>query len=336
MEKVQSDVFGNPVEAVEAVRTEEPENPVDEVVSVKVDPNDTKKKEIKKRKSASLNAVAYFYKKQKKKIDKKFDDDIWYWSLDGYFSPSYSIHCTANTHDSDYSLQTSLIEQKPAFSYTLGANIIFHTKNTILQTGITYTSLREKLYCSENITRIDSSYYYDYFETTYFETVIVDSYYQVSNGDTTWYYVNKEEWITKTDSSLITDYDTVVAEIENEYLNKYSYLQVPFIIGYSFDHRKFTYSVKGGIVACFFIKAQGRTIKGNENTDVVVTNDLPFKSPYFLFQASVGISYNLYKNTSLFLEPRYKCSINSLYKNYYSISHKYHSFGINFGLKYKF
>jgi len=241
-------------------------------------------------------------------------------------------------------------------------NITFFTgfnlkKGLSFVSGIGFSQYFEAFEYVQHKQVIDTSYLYKFFNTTYYVynqynyikyDTISCTYSLVmaadSSVDTVWRYDIDTIVLNIIDSTLITEKDSdlvMIVDTNKEthfynYINKYSYLQLPLFLAYSFDlNKKFAFNVKGGVIANIFINAKGYGISFNDTYEVVEFDKLPFLKLFFNFYASTGIDYKLDNRASLCLDLYYSTSNNIFDKNYF-YRKKFYSTGIKFGFKYGF
>ena len=108
--------------------------------------------------------------------------------------------------------------------------------------------------------------------------------------------------------------------------NRYTYLQVPFMLGYKKRFNKFGVNVKAGIVYGRLIKSSGGYI--NENNTAFEPTEL--KQHVFSFAASTVLSYSV-KKFNLLIEPKYQSNLSNVFPKS-ETTQKYSAFGISFGI----
>ena len=254
------------------------------------------------------------------------------WSMDIYFSPLYNksiLSCQLSENTNYVNLVKNA--ESPALSYSFGVNINYSFKNFLFQTGISYTNLGDN-FKAENINiDIDSTSYYDYNHSGYYNLDTIGFNDSIPIIDSTWIDVI-------VDSTLITEYDSNLTKTPVTILNKYTYLEIPVIFGYEFKRKKITYSLKGGLITGFLLNAKGKTISLIDNTAITDfdKNSLPFLKTNFTLLFAFGISYNLNTKINLFAEPYYRHTVGSMFNKNYEIYRKHYSFGLKLGIRYVF
>jgi hypothetical protein len=261
------------------------------------------------------------------------------WSVDLYFAPFIfsDVLSSQAKYNDIVNLKKEAVSQR--INYSFGANINCNLNNWELQSGVAYSNLQENFDYVIRTLHIDTTESYEYEYGGYFEYdtlwfVNIDT--LIATGDTLWVPHINSSWIETVDSTLITDIDTIVFQHPNEILNRYSYLEIPLIFGYSINREKFSYILKGGIITGIFLNAKGKTFSlQSDNTVTDLTDELNFMKLNFTLYFSVGIIYKMSNNLNLLVEPFYRKSINSMFDNY-PISNKHRSYGIKIGMRFHF
>ena len=168
--------------------------------------------------------------------------------------------------------------------------------------------------------------------------------------DTTWSYqtdtiivniydsmaVIKYDTITalKYDSVKTVVYDTVRTRSFYEFVNRYSYMEIPLIVNYEIKRNKFSYVFGGGIVTGVFINAKGKGI--SVSNEVASLEDLPFMKLNVSGIVNLGVHYHLNPKMSIILEGVYRRNFNSIYSRDYFLEQRFSSIGAKIGMRYRF
>ena len=167
------------------------------------------------------------------------------WAAELYFSPLYNqgIFKSLNSEFNnvvDY--RKSLTD--PAFSYSVGANLNYYWKNWLFQCGVAYTELTEKIKAQQQFKDVFSFDYYQYFNNGFFvnDTVwFLDMDSLLQNGDSIWLPgIINQTWQDHRDSTLQKGYDTITTNTYSTVKNKYSYFEIPVMVGFELRQNKFT------------------------------------------------------------------------------------------------
>ena len=112
--------------------------------------------------------------------------------------------------------------------------------------------------------------------------------------------------------------------------NRYTYLNVPFMVGYEFSVRKFRFSLKAGGAIGFRIS---NSIGKYYNKNIQDLHPFEMKKTIFNIVATTSIGYQI-KRFEIFLEPKYWLNVTNV-TNSLNVDHKYHLFGGNIGISFK-
>lgn len=243
------------------------------------------------------------------------------WSCELYFSTFYP-QSIISANDVEFQEYSELLSEahNSLISYTLGGNVNLIRKSWTLQTGISYTQFREKF------THQTFDYFYD--TNIYIQIDTIESYYRVNGIDTTWIYVtehNKKETIDSTKN--YSNYNNT---------NKFSYFELPVILGYQFRKNKITYSIRAGAIIGLLIKNEGMTLSAYDNNEVMDINNSDLVKTNFAFVFGLGINYHIADWLGIFVEPFYRHNLGSIFRQDYPISQKSYSLGLKMGIKYFF
>jgi hypothetical protein len=195
-------------------------------------------------------------------------------------------------------------EEKSIFGFDISAMFNMNINNWQLSTGFNYSEWGEKV----NYSKITSKY------PTY--TITYDS----TTGDTTIIIGEGEEEMSP----------------ELGKYNRYHYISIPLLIGYTIEMNKFSIIPKiGGTIGIPILNKYGNYI-GRDMGGLVTEKD---NTILFNFQSSIDLCYKI-KKVSFIISPYYRRNINLLvakpdWRNSMQkmqTQNRYQSFGINFGV----
>lgn len=223
------------------------------------------------------------------------------------------------------------------YSYSAGARIGYRHKSWLAETGVSFTKFNEKFNYNYLSNQIDTSYYYNVFDSGYtkYDTIMfinLDD--LLATGDTVYSSYVRETWVENTDSTLESKLDTNKIADDLNIRNIYTYVEIPLIIGYQVSKYKFTYSLNGGIITGIFMKSKGKSVSQNNTNDIIDISNLPFIKFNYSFIVTAGINYKINNNLFLLVEPYYRQSINSMFDKNYLYSKKNKAYGATVGLRY--
>jgi hypothetical protein len=238
---------------------------------------------------------------------------------------------------------------------------------------IDHLEYNDNIYLSDSLQHIDYDYYYfskykwslDLYYSTLYSSPIVENrdaeYNQMSllkdnaKQPITYYSIGCNancqygKWIFQ--SGLLyskigerfdysfekTNVDGTISQISYQSDNKYHYIEIPIIAGYTLPGNMVNYTLKAGIVNSIFITAKGKTISVDDSQQVLdIDNNLPFARTAFAIQLSIGVTFKLNDRINLLAEPYYRYSLKSVYKKDYQINQRYRISGIRLGVRYIF
>ena len=262
--------------------------------------------------------------KNKCKILKNF-------SADFFAAPVYiNKTISASTVNSDY-LKLRKENEKPLLTYNLGLELKYSIKNFFLQTGINYSNFGEKInYNTIALSSIDTSG--SFWDLHSFAMVYVDT----INWDSTNGYAIMTTSVPLMDSIWQHKSDSIFSTLNTKNSNQLTYVEVPLLLGYTLGKGKINCQISTGISYAFLIGSKGKLLR----TDASGFNDILVETPYrknmYNFLLRIGCSYHLNEKISVVLQPSFKLNLNSIFESAYPASQKYHSYGLNIGLNYKF
>jgi hypothetical protein len=112
--------------------------------------------------------------------------------------------------------------------------------------------------------------------------------------------------------------------------NRYTYLNIPFMVGYEFSVKKFRVSLKtGGAIGFRINNSMGMYY----NKNIQDLHPFEMKKTIFNIVTTASIGYQL-NNLEIFLEPKYCLNVTNV-TNSLDVDHKYHLFGGNIGISFK-
>jgi hypothetical protein len=205
-------------------------------------------------------------------------------------------------------LNDSFSLRQPAFGLNILLGINYN--NLLVKTGVLTNSFREQ-----------SNYGFIEQRKT---TVLVDSIVIVGNDTTVIRNIPKDTMLN--------------ANLGNQAKTKYNYLQVPFILGYSYPLNKFCLEICGGVVGNVLVNSNGNYRDENKKNQIVYSdkNEAPLKIFYLTYQINAGIAYSLGEQTQFNLIVPFNFSTTSIYKNDYFMNRKINSVAVQLSYRYHF
>jgi hypothetical protein len=194
-----------------------------------------------------------------------------------------------------------------------------------LSSGINTASLGEK---------ID---YYDVHENyMVYDSNFIDTVCNIGTFHVPYYDMNTNQMDTAIYSLMMdTSYwvnESYEEESVNNYnvQNRYTYLNIPFMIGYQFKINKINIGLRAGGAVGFRINNSNGMYY---NSNIQGLHSFKAKKTIYNIVTTASLGYQ-FKNIEMFIEPRYWFNLtNSILKS--DIDHKYHVLGLNIGVSLK-
>ncbi len=177
----------------------------------------------------------------------------------------------------------------------------------------------------------ENSYDYHLYHTTYDKIGTYNDVYDVELDA----YGNITNYLTEE----VVVYDSVIHDLLTQTNNKYTYLQIPILYGQEFElSPRWSYSFNTGPLISFLIK-EGKELDLDLNEYALTAAPIDYTpnriNTNLQYVIAVGLNYELAKNLSIYLEPRYKYFVSNLYDGNKHITKKPYSIGFKFGIFYK-
>ncbi len=203
-----------------------------------------------------------------------------------------------------------------------------------ISSGITVASFGENHSFDYTVERHDTSGgYLSYLIDRYWTYKIIGTI-EDPNDPNLYYYIympviNIDTMGTQWNSADRTYY---TKEKKNSY-NQYRFIEIPFILGYSFNINRFSIDLGAGISTSLKIKESGFAIKGDGSISEINQEDFSiYKSHNFNFLSRVGLRYNIDDKLSLGVNYNFRNNLTSIYKPEFDngILYTTNQFGLNF------
>ncbi len=258
-----------------------------------------------------------------------------HWMMEYYISPIYSGNITGS---SNAELKSFISEknkvERPTLSFTSGLNIIYKSnRNFIFQTGIAYSQLGE--FISRKDIQDINNYSYPLYPDGGFYNIDTIQFYNIDSLLQGIEYIETlydSTWIV--DNTIINESDTTVYKGVNN-RNKYSYIDVPVIVGYSVPYRQFDLQFKAGVITSFMLNARGNKLNPeNDKEFISLGSDSPeYRKVNYSFVSGFDLSYHMNERFDLVAGILYRKNLYNIYKTY-PYSQKYYASELHLGLKF--
>jgi hypothetical protein len=256
-----------------------------------------------------------FLKKEKEQLSSPriidgcnvYKDDKTHFFLDVYYAPSIA---SRSLETNDPSLKSYVEEraqsEQPILSYSVGARASFVFSNGLsVRGGLSYSNNSERFDFIKEIQKIT--------------TVIKDQ-----NGNVI---------RTEVKENVIMD----------KIYNRYTFVDIPLLVGYEKDLNDFVLSLNGGIGLNISATQSGKIYKNDTNkmsfyqleSNGEANEPIFRKNAGVSFIGSVGLNYKYNERVMLLLEPSARYYLHSLSDPDNPVSQKYLFLGLNVGLRYR-
>jgi hypothetical protein len=224
--------------------------------------------------------------------------------------------------------------------YQAGLNLNLHLKRFEITTGLAYYQMVEDFAYDEKTSVNNPMEFWQYYP--------VDPLYEIDTTD--WVFVFNtadssfvsapvihETWTAQYDSNLV-DIPSWSYEHKNyKNLNKYTYLNIPLLVGYTFyDRDRVSLAARAGGNLGIFINAKGKGISWADRKSVVQLDEaeLPFMKTNFSWILGLAVNYRFDERLSFVVEPWYRGSMGSMFGSKHPVSAKVNSMGVNVGIRF--
>jgi hypothetical protein len=233
-------------------------------------------------------------------------------TLGGYVAPAYNFYRLKTDDDAYASYRKD--HEKPAISWSTGAELRLNIKNWYVQSGLGYS-----------VYRLDRNYNYSFKALD-----SLNSYFQT---DTIWGWVFDPPEINK---PIVMGYDTVFMPVYNEInegQNEWHYLEIPLLAGYRLNTGRFSFELATGFSWAFLLYSSGNVPSLEQENLFAELDSTPLSDHLFSYLLQAGFSYHLTPAWSLNISPWYKHNLNSVFEDNYPVDQRFNAIGVNFGLR---
>ncbi len=202
-------------------------------------------------------------------------------------------------------------------SYRFDLSAALHFSDFFVETGL-----------GLNFSKDQGGYSYDY--QKYLGTY--DDVYEVTFDST-------ENGVIPTYHTSPEDVYDSVSESYHPTKNKYTYLEIPLLIGFKKDYKRISWFVKGGPSFAFLVHKNIPEVNITDQDILLALNEN--KQPQRVssnvqFVLGAGINYRIHKRVSLSFEPVFRYYLTSAYERSYIRSKHTYSAGVRAGLLFNF
>jgi hypothetical protein len=270
------------------------------------------------------------------KEDKKPAFFIPYFSFGAYIGLNSSKKNIEFNTLVDKALQDKrLNEEKASFSTNYGLEFLYNISPAwSFSAGVEYTSYIENINYSgiqkEGIDVQDNSFY-TIRDSSYWSDNLV-----LVNGVSTLYH--GAQYNVVKDTSFVQDIDsTQYAYTDQSPLalngkNKFTYIEVPLLVGYQFPFKQLEVQVQSGISMAFLQNKQARYLldqNNAENQDLLSINRQVYSG-----LLSISLLYPVSRKVKVYIQPAYKKQLNNSIERADQFTQRFSSYHINVGLRF--
>ncbi len=240
----------------------------------------------------------------------------------------------ANKTMKDASFNKSLVLEKVSpycIDYSFGLNLKFHYNQFFIQSGMAYSNFGEqRTFQLNNELHDTSGGYFSYNINTYYT---YDTVAWVDDPLQPGVLVPQLSSVMHTDTTVgaWNSQDSLYFNInKNKSNNRFRYIEIPIMLGYQTEYKKWGFQFAAGISYGFKVAEQGKYIDRGRLNNIYQSS-----SPYSDFTtngiASIGLSYALTNRLSILFQPTYKTNLKDLSK----LSVSYQSLSLRLGVNVK-
>jgi hypothetical protein len=235
-------------------------------------------------------------------------------------SLEYGQGITRKSFDNDPQFQEfidfRLNNEEQLVNSSYGIKFNYHHKNWVVSTGLDYTSIGEKLNYNLEETVIDPEGGYYLYDTIWANIINPD--------------FEMIPMVIGYDITRVEEYKNVKYKIDN--VNRYSYIEIPALIGYNFRINQLNICPSMGLTFGFLYNASGKLPKlDSTNFNEIKYNSIYLKPIATNLVFDLSLEYTFSRKYDVFIKPYFKKGLGSIYKNY-PLSGSYTNTGIKIGL----
>ena len=218
-------------------------------------------------------------------------------------------------------------------AFQFGANIRYQKRNWFATLGLQYTQLSEKATYTLVNEKVKTQWsFFNKYSRSY--NPILTGWINLPTGDSLPVYNVQETVSLTTDSMSFSD---TVQNIQNlNTTHRYSYIEVPVVIGYSIPFKHFRLELASGLSVAILQNNYGKII--NSNLDKIQEfgeNEAILRQFVANGIIQLGASLPLNNRSSIFVRNDFKFNLNSIFDSPMAINQKYLFYHLNLGFRYK-
>ena len=233
---------------------------------------------------------------------------------------SRSRYAANSTSDINLDVKNRANADHIAFSQSYGAELKLDFNHWFIQSGLNYSAIQS---CSEYRIVPPPSNTVEY---TLSNTTVIPAH------DSAGHYIPPRYIYTWTSNKPTSTPGAVKKAI-----SELKVIQIPVLAGYNISYRKLMFSVSSGISIGLPVSYTGEMITIDNSSISDVSQLKPsVQKPALDYLLRAGITYAYSMRYSIFIEPSYSCSLNSIFTKSYPLRQKYTTYGVRLGMLYRF
>ena len=225
-------------------------------------------------------------------------------------------------------------EEEPAVMFAFGSAFTMSGRNFSISAGLEYAVYGENVkyspYSVQDVQTDNSFWEYNTITVVDTDTVYISG---IRNF--------LETLVNHTDSLYISDIDTTKASLYDAAVsgangtNRFYFVEIPVEFSWHQPVKKFTLGASVGVSPGWLVEEKGRYIKKDLSGVETVSEHGSLNTFMLNARAGIDIRYTIGDRWSVFLKPRFKANLNSIFGEDSGISQKYYSTGIGAGFQYR-
>lgn len=252
------------------------------------------------------------------------------WAISGYVGIATGNTLFTSTKTEDAATQRFLNDgMGPYFQTNTGLRFEARTRKMLYETGIMFNQMKQEVKLSlAPVFEKQSSWNYQ--DNSY---AIVDSsiYFQIVGTDTIEHTAyDTLEIVSQIDSIEIFTNDTLKREKNISTSNVLKYVEIPLIVGYTFNSGPWTTSLKTGVISSFLWKSHYLSVNGQSSGDEYIITKDKFPTVRFDLYAAAELRYLIGRSYFVFGEAYYRRSVTPIHNDPSAKQH-YQLFGAKLG-----
>lgn len=233
-----------------------------------------------------------------------------------------------NVYDKD------LYKKSFQMDYNYGANVNIYKKDWYIRIGLNYNKYTEQYNYGTTSIKVDSTSHDYYFINRSYSQTISGWNTNIGGGIDSIPIYTQTMTETVEDKSFM-EYDTTNSIYTNEYMNEYSIINIPLLVGREFDFESFVFNISAGISWSHIIKNSVYALDSETGKMVYIDDDNSNMSKdIFNGVISATAGYKLGRANTVFFRPEFYYKLNTIFDKKYFDTHNMYQMRFSVGLRY--